>query len=273
MNCQEALSLLYDIIDKEASEVDTRQVKEHLEKCGHCSEIYRVEQQVNAFLKAKCTDSNPEERLDTLKTQVIKLLDREDGGGTDPLASGGDRKYGAPPITGLTFTRYIAAAAALVIVVWGAFLAADLFRHHDEHFGIERIHLAANEQPAEFATVESTGRAFELCARSMHFAPTESVDGFRLLGARDIQIDGVPAVHLLYENGKSGISVFVMRKDQFNIPPSLKAQPTTLGGHTFYDHNCRGCRLIYREVGDLIVITASECREVDLPSFIPGAAA
>ena len=31
MNCQEALDLLYDIIDKEASEIDTQEVKRHLD--------------------------------------------------------------------------------------------------------------------------------------------------------------------------------------------------------------------------------------------------
>ena len=33
MKCQEALDLLYEIIDKEASEIDTQAVKRHLDYC------------------------------------------------------------------------------------------------------------------------------------------------------------------------------------------------------------------------------------------------
>ncbi|MDX9858607.1 MAG: zf-HC2 domain-containing protein [candidate division Zixibacteria bacterium] len=273
MNCQEALSLLYEIIDKEASEVDIHQVKDHLKKCGHCSEIYRVEQEVNAFLKARCNDHQPAERLEELKSRVAMLLDREDGAGTDPLAYGGDRKHGAPHITGLRYGRYVAAAAALVVVVWGAFLAADLFRHHDEHYALEQIHLDAGQHAATFAGAEDTGRAMRYCAGHMHYVPIETVNGYTLVGAREIEVHGATAVHLLYANGSSHVSVFLLKADQFSIPDSLKTAPTTRGNYTFYDHHCRGCRLVYHEVGNLIVITATEQHTVDLLDFIPGAAA
>ena len=75
MNCQEALNLLYDIIDKEASEIDTEQVQEHLSRCRHCSEIYRVEKSVNALLRAKMQTSSPEKCVDALKSRVLGELD------------------------------------------------------------------------------------------------------------------------------------------------------------------------------------------------------
>ena len=79
MNCQEALNLLYDIIDKEASEIDTQQVQEHLSRCRHCSEIYKVEKSVNALLKAKMQASSPAPCVDALKLRVLNELDAVDG--------------------------------------------------------------------------------------------------------------------------------------------------------------------------------------------------
>ena len=49
MECQDALDLLHEIIDKEASDIDTAQVKEHLEKCRDCFKKFKVEESVQAF--------------------------------------------------------------------------------------------------------------------------------------------------------------------------------------------------------------------------------
>ena len=40
MNCQEALSLLYDYIDKEASDINAQQIKEHLDKEISVQDLY-----------------------------------------------------------------------------------------------------------------------------------------------------------------------------------------------------------------------------------------
>ncbi|MBD3403566.1 hypothetical protein GF420_11770 [candidate division GN15 bacterium] len=273
MNCQEALSLLYDIIDREASEVDTKEVKAHLEKCQHCSQIYKVEQEVHAFLKAKCQQAEPEEHLVTLKSKVATLLDTEDGVGPDPLAAGGAGKHGNPPITSLRLGRYLAAAAALVVLVWGAFVAADLFRHQAEHYELEQYHFAAREAGAMFADTDVTGTAMSYCAAAMRYVPGETVKGYELIGGREIQIDGAHGIHLLYADGSSHVSVFLAKADQFTIPASLKENAVTRGDLTFYDHHCRGCRLVYHQVGDVVVITATEERDIDLLQFVPGSPA
>ena len=62
MNCDEALSLLYDYVDKEVSEIDAREIREHLDTCGHCLERYQLEESVNELLKAKlaeCCKTSP----------------------------------------------------------------------------------------------------------------------------------------------------------------------------------------------------------------------
>lgn len=79
MNCQEALSLLYEIIDKEASEVDIKKVQQHSEQCQHCFEVFRVETALQDFINEKLNDGNPSGSLETLKVKVALKLDEIDG--------------------------------------------------------------------------------------------------------------------------------------------------------------------------------------------------
>jgi anti-sigma factor (TIGR02949 family) len=90
MTCQEALSLLYDVIDKEASEIDIRQVETHLKECCHCAEVYRIEAAVNEYLVEKMRDHKSSRELASLKQRVLKQLDAVDG--EDDSARGLSRK-------------------------------------------------------------------------------------------------------------------------------------------------------------------------------------
>jgi mycothiol system anti-sigma-R factor len=75
MNCQEALSLLYDVIDKEASEIDMAQVREHLDRCHDCAGVYKIEQSISRMIieKARSPETNP--HFDALKAKVLRQLD------------------------------------------------------------------------------------------------------------------------------------------------------------------------------------------------------
>lgn len=78
MNCQEALSLLYDIVDNEASEVDVQNVHEHLKNCKDCDSVYRLEQAVNELLRARLENPSTSPQLTFLKAKVIGQLDEID---------------------------------------------------------------------------------------------------------------------------------------------------------------------------------------------------
>ncbi|RKX26764.1 MAG: hypothetical protein DRP47_07700 [Candidatus Zixiibacteriota bacterium] len=78
MNCQEALSLLYDIIDKEASDIDAKEVEEHIEVCRNCSDIFRIETSIHEFLKLKLQSNQPTTKLEALKKRVLYNLDEID---------------------------------------------------------------------------------------------------------------------------------------------------------------------------------------------------
>ena len=78
MNCQEALELLYAIIDNEASEIDVNQVRDHLKNCRDCDGIYRLEQALDNLLRARLENPAPSPRLTSLKTKVLSRLDEID---------------------------------------------------------------------------------------------------------------------------------------------------------------------------------------------------
>lgn len=78
MNCQEALDLLHEIIDNEASKLDVQQVREHLKNCSDCDGIYRVEQAVDELIRARLENPKPSPRLNQLKSKVLTRLDEID---------------------------------------------------------------------------------------------------------------------------------------------------------------------------------------------------
>ncbi len=78
MNCQEALSLLYDVIDREASEIDMAMVQEHLGRCKDCAGVYEVEEAISRLIVERARNSEPSEHAAALKAKVLLQLDQID---------------------------------------------------------------------------------------------------------------------------------------------------------------------------------------------------
>ncbi len=79
MNCQEALSRLYEMIDREVSEIDEKEIKRHIEHCHHCFELYRMENAIQDFIGRGLANCHPTDNLDGLKTLIRSKLDEVDG--------------------------------------------------------------------------------------------------------------------------------------------------------------------------------------------------
>ena len=269
MNCQEALSLLYDIIDKEASEVDSQEVRKHIDRCNHCSEIYRVEREVNEFLRAKLSTDKPVQAQAKLKDKITRLLDDADARGATPFPEGRDGGGRSSRQTILRAARYFAAAAALVVMIWGAFAVSDLVEHTAIYYDLERAHFAANNSSLEFATSDET-IATLVSFTETHGCPISNVAGeCALLGARTVEIGGNEFAHLLYRAADTTISVFAVPADRFEIPRARDKHKVAHGDRVVYDHHCRGCRLVYQKIGDLIFIYATDQHGFDLIKFDP----
>ena len=76
MNCQEALSLLYEVLDKEASQVDTHEIKQHLDRCHHCFERYQIEGALHEFVIERARSTPSSERLESLKSRILTTIDK-----------------------------------------------------------------------------------------------------------------------------------------------------------------------------------------------------
>ena len=262
MNCQEALDLLYDIIDKEASEIDAHEVEEHLKLCRHCSGVYRVESSIQELIKERLTRDNPSPRLDTLKSNILSELDSIDRGSVNP---GRER----PPFFRLSTT--LALAASLVLVVGAAFLVSDFYRHNALYAPLEKAHHAVTDGQEPFQDAEVTAASMMQVNDNLHYAVSRSVNNFEMSGGRLEEIMGTRMAHFVFHSDDDKcVSVFVADEASFEIPDNLLGSAVTIGGFTFYDHNCRGCRLVYHQIGKAIIITACSDRDVDLLSFVPG---
>jgi anti-sigma factor (TIGR02949 family) len=264
MNCQEALKLFYDIIDKEASDIDTEEVKKHLAGCSDCFSKFQLESSVHAFISAKVSDSNDAPaRLDDLRAKICSKLDAVDCEG----GKSGDRP--SFRVIGMT----LAAAATLVIMVAAAYFVGDLVRHSREYLPLEQAHFSASENPSVYATSNPTSALLASVHDNFAYSLQPIVNGYKMVGGTTEEIMGVQMSHFVYTNNGSTVSVFVIPSDQFEIPDDLKKNPISKDNLTLFDHHCHGCRLVYQETDKAIIVTASEDRSIDLLGFIPGSTA
>ncbi len=261
MNCQEALDLLYDIIDKEASEIDTTQVQEHLKNCHHCFEVYKVEGAVQEFINAKLAGAKQAPCLDSLKNKIVGKLDKIDE------ERGVARKK--PPFWNASFT--LAAAAFVVITIGAAFLLADFYRHNVTYVPLEKSHWTAVKEQGPFDNAAVTSAVLSYLSDTVKFSINPAVAKYNLVGGHMENIFGIQMAHLLYRTGigSETVSVFFAPASSFKIPDGLESTKSVHGDLTFFDHHCRGCRLVYHREKDMIIVTASTDHEADLLAFVP----
>lgn len=263
MNCQEALSLLYEIIDKEASEIDTREVQQHLERCKQCFEVYRLESAIQNFINEKLKDGSRTGSLEALKSNVLFKLDEIDGQEAAPESRPFFKRTAA----------LLAAAASLVILIGAAFWARDFYRHQTQYVPLERAHRAVVGHPA---SIDDDTRTFSTILNvrdKLGYDIYPTVAGFSLAGGQTKEIMGVEMAHFVYCNDNKTISVFVAPCDCFEIPDDLKDTRVEKHHVGFYNYDCRGCRLVYHKTSSAVIITATTDRSVELLDFVPGHAA
>ncbi len=265
MNCQEALDLLYEFIDKEASDIDTQQIQAHLEKCGDCFQKYRLETSIQEFIHAKLAEDKPAASLESLKSKVSARLDQVDREECGPKAGSPYR---------LAFIT-VAAAALLVLMIGGAGIISDFITHTNTYAPLEQAHLAQ----AHFTMAESSSNTdSEFTAESVISLMLEqnsyelrpNLGEFVLAGGKTEEILGVEMNHLTYSNGAATVSVFIVLADQFSIPDDLLDTKIVRGDLELFDHNCPACRLVFHVIGSIVVITATADQSIELLDFIPG---
>jgi mycothiol system anti-sigma-R factor len=54
VDCSEILGLVYEYIDNELDLTDCAKVRQHLDECGPCLEMYGLEEEVKALVHRSC---------------------------------------------------------------------------------------------------------------------------------------------------------------------------------------------------------------------------
>ena len=261
MNCQEALNLLYDIIDKEASEIDVRQVEEHLEKCRDCFEKYRLETEIQNFLNEKFKKNGSEAAQEDLRSRILDRLDEIDKSGA-PKTAETRRPFEFP-------ATVMVAIASAIILIGAALYGVRYYTHQARFIPLEQSHwaMAGSLQTAGAAP---TGQLVE-AARLRHgyeLAPT--VGGYRLIDGHSETVMETEVLHYVYTAGERTVSVFLAPASFLAKVADDRLEEVVRNEIHFLDHNCRGCRLVFHRMGQTMVITATANRTVDLLDFVPG---
>ena len=264
MNCQDALNRLYEIIDKEASDIDVAQVREHLENCHHCFEVYRVESAVNDLLKEKAKSLTAPASLvgvEKLKGRLLAQLDQIDTETCQMRVQSVSKPFGK-------FALSLAIAASLMVIVGAGIVGRGLYYHHVTYMPFEHSHFRVEgNTETPFDHTVPVARAIAL-GDSIHVPLTETVDGFKLVNGHVEDLLGVRMGHFVYENGSKLVSVFAAPASEFKIPDDLKNSTFMSGGREYFSHNCRGCRLLYVRNGNMVLVGATTDQELDITPFL-----
>jgi hypothetical protein len=235
-------------------------VEEHLHNCKHCFEKYKIEGAVDQLIKEKLNHAEATPCTEALKSKILGRLDEIDAG---------QKKIGRSLPFGKTALT-LAAAATLVLAIGAALVLSSFYRHHELFVPLEEAHWNSAQASATFANASLTASTEERLMNGLHYRLQTQVGSFALVGGHMETVDGVEMAHFLYRNDNHQVSVFVAPADRFTIPETLSKTAVSRNHLTLFDHNCRGCRLVYHRAGDAVVITASTDHDIELLDFVPG---
>lgn len=74
INCRDCARALNSYLDRELSDEDIVQVREHLEACGGCLVAYQFEESVRRLVRLRCREQGAP---DTLRTRITVTLAME----------------------------------------------------------------------------------------------------------------------------------------------------------------------------------------------------
>jgi hypothetical protein len=260
MNCQETLNLLYDVIDKEASEIDVLEVQKHLDHCQDCLKKFQIQESLQLLVKERLKAVSDIPKIDHLKSKVLAKL--EEAEASLPKSSRQPVPFRLPAIA-------LALAAAVILLVGAAFWGVGLYDHYVEYIPLERAHWEAAADISGFQNQSTTASVLANVTSTYGLTLANSQDGLSLIGARTEDVKGMTVTHALYSGDGRMVSTFVFPAEAVAIPDDLLETRIEINGVCHFVHNCRGCYLVYHKQGSAMIITATTDHEFPLPEFAP----
>jgi mycothiol system anti-sigma-R factor len=250
MTCEEALRLLYDVIDKESSQIDSEKVKEHLNGCRHCMARYEFEAMFKTFVVDKAASKT---KSDQLRNKILSRLEDAERNPETISAKPARNKY----------RLFFLSAAALIVFVVAALSVTQMYRHQTFVYPFEKNHLDGN---ADSGGNPDTGLAMSSLINALSadysLKLTENVLDYNLIKAGFDNIENRNFMHLHYLVGDAPVSVYIGRDDNLSLRDFKKM---VYAGHEYFQHICARCQVIYWRLGDKIIVAVSANKEAELP--------
>jgi mycothiol system anti-sigma-R factor len=222
MNCSEVRARLHAYVDGELTVSETTEVDGHCMECPQCAAVARAEREFRLLLRRQPRDGAPPE----LRARIVRRIHRE-------AAVPRGRRW-------LVLPAAAAAAAIIVLMLLMARtrppLVADLV---DKHIAYAQI-----ERPAELASADSREVAewFQSRAGMRVTVPDYSRSGIKLAGARLAEAHERKAAYLLYEKGRTLLSVFMVPASGSEAP--LPGRRVSYRDHDYVAYEHKGFRTI-----------------------------
>jgi len=222
MNCSEVRAKLHAYVDGELTVSEIAGVDGHCMECRQCAALVRAEREFRQLLRRQPREAAPSE----LRERIVRRVRREAA-----VATG--RRW-------LPLSAIAVAAAILAAVLLPARtpppLVADLV---DKHIAYAQI-----ERPAELASADPREVAewFRARAGLRVTVPDYSPSGIHLTGARLAEAHERQAAYLLYEKGRTLLSVFMVP-----VPTSegtLRGDRVRYRGQEYVTYERKGFRTV-----------------------------
>jgi anti-sigma factor RsiW len=223
MNCQEFESALHPYVDGELPVSEMTAAEAHAADCWRCGTLARREREFRKLLRAQPREVAPA----ALRASIRGALRRE------------RRRTILRPW--LVAPALAAAAAVLTLVLLPALrpapsLVSALVDKHIAYAQLERPAELASSSPAEVA------EWFRARASLRVVVPDYSLAGIHLVGARIADAHERKAAYLLYEKGRTLLSVFMVPVAE--AEGRLGGRSTAFRGHRYLLDESKGYRSV-----------------------------
>lgn len=253
MNCREVLAKLYDYLDSELTSEEHKQVKTHLDVCGHCLAKYQLEDDFNKLVKQKVKSESDVANLKAKVLAEIEKLDR----GSRGSSSGRNVFFLFAPI---------AAAAIITLFLVNPFssqgsvleVVYPFATEHSKCLDHVMQYLVQSQDPTE---VKAAFASFGSLPEDLFQAPHSD---FRLAGAALSHTEFGDNPHIDYNFDGTDVSIFVLNRDTLKKTAFRQIQHN---GKNFYVGTCPKFHYVIWECEDHECVAVSKLEEDRLLGF------
>ncbi|PYM17215.1 MAG: hypothetical protein DMD81_09910 [Candidatus Rokuibacteriota bacterium] len=222
MNCVEVRARLHPYVDGELTVSEAAEIDGHCVECRPCADLVSAEREFRRLLRRQPREAAAPE----LRGRIVRRIRRE------AIVSKRRRWLPVPVVA--------VAAAIVAAVLWPARtpppLIVDLV---DKHLAYAQI-----ERPAEVVSSDSRELTewFQSRAGLRVTVPDYSRSGIQLIGGRLAEAREHQAAYLLYEKGRTLLSVFMVPASATDVP--LPGRRVAYRGHDYVGYERKGVRTV-----------------------------